>query len=194
MGTDASLRRLRSSVKRELPRRNTGTTDRELFMRTILRRIAALEKSRSVISQVSQGIPEKALDVLHGDRLEPLIRSYGADRMGQPHTEAEAAARRPYDQEFERLCRLAGLLPTTAPTLDIHKAFIRVLACRLTTDELQLCLSGMRAAREGREPTAPESAAMQAADRLWGRLNQLVGLGTLPEFETVRIRGSRRND
>jgi hypothetical protein len=116
-------------------------------MRNLRRRIETLEKSRSGQRDALRTVAEKALSGLWPNDLECLIAAYGADRVGRPLTECEAAAKRAYTEALERERRWAGLSSTTGSVLilDLRHAFINVLAFRLSGEVLELCDSGTRA-------------------------------------------------
>lgn len=157
-------------------------------MRNLRRRIEALENSSSGQRDALRNIGARAMGRLWPNQVELLVAAFGADRVGRPLTEPEASARRAYTEALERECRWAGLPATMGSglTVDFHQATIRMLAYRLSGEELQLCLSGFNAAQEGRAPNERESAAIQAQKSVMERLSLLAGFGSVAEFEAFR--------
>jgi hypothetical protein len=156
-------------------------------MQNLCRRIEALEKVGCAKRDVHQQIAEKAMSWLWPDDAEQLIRAYGADRVGRPLTERESQAKKKYAEAVERECRWARLRST--PGLDLTRyighAFVCVLAFRLSSEELGLCLSGVRAPQEGRTPTEQESAAIQTHNSELERLRLLAGIGSAAMFSEL---------
>jgi hypothetical protein len=162
-------------------------------MRNLRRRIEALEKSSAGRRDVRPAIVVEAMEWLQADDVESLMAAYGADRVGRPLTEREAAARQDYATALERECRGAGLHSTTGfePTADssramIGQAIVRVLAHRLTPEEIRLGISGVRAAQKGDAPTEQETAAQQAYLSQMERVCQLTGFKSLEELRAFQ--------
>jgi hypothetical protein len=160
-------------------------------MRNLRRRIETLEKSWRTKRHARQGIAEKAMSWLWPDDAEQLISAHGAGRVGRPLTEREVTARRKCTEALERECRWAGTHSIRCDhKADINEDILRqaaicVLACRLSSEQLELCSSGIRGAHEGREPNERETAASEAHSSEIERLSQLAGFGSIPEFEAL---------
>jgi hypothetical protein len=154
-------------------------------VRNLRRRIEALEKSRLGRRDDVRSIARKAMVWLWPDDIELLIAAFGADQSGRPLTECEAAARQGYSEALEQEYRWAGLPSTTGSglTVDLHQAATCVLAFRLSHEELELCLTGVSTAHEGRAPNEREAAAMRAYIAETERLSLLAGFGSVAEFE-----------
>jgi hypothetical protein len=64
-------------------------------------------------------------------------------------------------------------------------AVIRLLAHRLSSEQLALCRDSILGVEKGRAPTDAESAAMEAYRSEMERLAQLAGLGNAQELEAL---------
>ena len=163
-------------------------------MRNLRRRVEALEKSRRAKRHSHKRMAEETMGGLWPDDAEQLLRAYGADRVGRPLTEREAQARRSYAEAFERECQRAGFQSMRCEhTPDVREvvirmAVIRVVACRLSSEQLKLCRARILAVQKGRAPTDPESVAMEAYRSEMERLAQLAGLGDVQELEALMWR------
>jgi hypothetical protein len=106
-------------------------------------------------------------------------------------TEREAAARRKCVEALERECRRAGTHSSecdhTAGITEgvIRQAAIRVLACNLSPEQIELCISGIYASEEDRERNEKESAADEAYRAETERLSLLAGFGSVAEFDAL---------
>jgi hypothetical protein len=159
-------------------------------MRNLRRRIEALERSTSAKLDHHQVMAARAMGCLQPDDVEALIAAYGAERIGRPLTEREEAAKRTYAEALSRGCRSAGLRPIAGTDLAgaIAQSIGRVLASRMSLEELQLCRSGAIAAHEGRQTTDQESAAIQTYHSETERISLLAGFSSIAEFHTFRRR------
>jgi hypothetical protein len=159
-------------------------------MRNLRRRIEALERSNSANLGRQQAIAERAMGCLLPDDVESLLAAYGAERVGRPLTEREEAARRSYTEALGRGCRSAGLRPSAGADLvgAITQGVGRVLASRMSLEELKLCRSGALAAHEGRQASDQESAAMQTYLSEMERIGLLAGFSSVAEFSAFRRR------
>jgi len=150
-------------------------------MRNLHLRVETLEKSWHAKRDVRQRIPEKAI-TLWPDETEQLIRAYGAAQMSRPLTEREAAAFRAYTKALESECRWAGIHPIRCNHVSdidedtIQKAVLFVAAFRVSSEQLELCKSGVLADQQGREQNERESAAIEFYISERTRLFQLAGL------------------
>jgi len=159
-------------------------------MRNLRRRIEALERSNSANLGRQQAIAERAMGCLQPDDVESLLAAYGAERVGRPLTEREEAARRTYTEALKRGCRQAGLRPSAGADLvgAIAQCVGRLLASRMSLEELQLCRSGALAAHEGRQVNDQESAAMQTYRSEMERISLLAGFSSVAKFSAFRRR------
>jgi hypothetical protein len=133
-------------------------------MRTLRRRIEALEKANSADFDRQRAIANQALRSLSHDDTETLHAAYTAEELGQPVTDRQAAVRRAYVGALNRGCRSAGIRLIQGNGMYAADPILRVgllMACRLTLAELQLLQSALRAVGEGRQLTDQESAAVQ---------------------------------
>ena len=160
-------------------------------MRNLRRRIEALERSNSANLGRQQAIAERAMECLQQpDDVESLLAAYGAKRVGRPLTKREEAARRTYTEALNRGCRSAGLRPSAGADLvgAIAQCVVRVLAYRMSLEELQMCRSGVLAAHEGRQVNDQESAAMQTYRSEMERISLLAGFSSVAKFSAFRRR------
>ena len=133
-------------------------------MRTLRRRIEALEKANSADFDRQRAIANQALRSLSHDDLEALHAAYTAEELGQPVTDRQAAVRQAYVGALNRGCRSAGIRLIQGNGMYAADPILRVgllLASLLTLAELQLLQSALRAVGEGRQLTDQESAAVQ---------------------------------
>ena len=151
-------------------------------MRNLRRRIEALERSNSANLGRQQAIAERAMGCLQPDDVESLLAAYGAKRVGRPLTKREEAARRTYTEALKRGCQSAGLRPSAGADLAIAQCVGRVLASRMSLEELQLCRSGILAAHEGRQASDQEAAAMKAYRSEMERISLLAGFSSVAKF------------
>jgi hypothetical protein len=157
-------------------------------MRNLRRRIEALERSNSANLGRYQAIAERAMGCLQPDDVESLLAAYGAERVGRPLTDREEATRRKYTDALERGRRSAGLRPIAGSDLvgAITQGVAHVLASRMSLEELQLCRSGTLAAQNGRQASAPESAAIETCHSEMERISLLAGFSSVAEFSAFR--------
>jgi len=159
-------------------------------MRNLGRRIEALERSQQAKGNKSLRIAEKAVGSLWPNDAEHLLQAYGAERMGRPLTEREANAKQSYAEAVERECRWAGVHPrafehTSIDHAAIRQAAIAVVACRISSEQLELCKKGILAVQQGRRPSVAETAATEAYCLEMERISKLAGFGGVKELEAV---------
>ena len=136
-------------------------------MRTLRRRIEALEKANSAILDRQRDIANQALNSLWGGDFGALHAAYRAERLGQPLTDRQAAVKRDYIEALNRGCRSAGIRPIQGNGLyaaDPITVGGLLLASLLSLEELRLCQSALRAVREGRQLSDQESVAMKTCE------------------------------
>jgi hypothetical protein len=154
-------------------------------MRSLRRRIEALERALAVRGQDGQAVGEQALEWLSRAQLEALISAGGAEREGRPLSVSEMAARQAYAETVQRHGRGLGLglaaAPLGAPIL--RQAIIMVLVQQLSSEEFDLVRDAYQAAAQGGELSAAEYAALQAYTATLQRLCQQAGFASMAEME-----------
>jgi hypothetical protein len=78
-------------------------------MRTLRRRIEALERANSADLNRQRAIADQALTNLWPDDFGALHAAYTAEELGQPLTDRQAAVKRTYIEALNRKCRSAGI-------------------------------------------------------------------------------------
>jgi hypothetical protein len=122
-----------------------------------------------------------------------LLRAYGAERAGRPLTESEAEVKKKLAEAVAPECRWVGIPTITVPDLTpyLREAFFK--ASRLPTEDLDLCVSGLDAVREGRTPSDQELAAFGAHNAETERLGRPADFGSFQEVHAFldRTRADR---
>jgi hypothetical protein len=161
----------------------------KVVMRSLRRRIEALERQASPAPKDRERIASRALDCLSSPIPEQLLSTFGAASEGRPLNAEEAAAKRAYQEALLSKCRWAGYGSTVGfeDSLRIHDLIIRALAQTLTPGELELAREALI---KGQDATAEQSGALQKWNDEWTRLSRLAGRET-PMSTANREEGSR---
>lgn len=145
-------------------------------MRNLRRRIEVLEKSSQTVQDQRKRIIEGVLSRLDPTVAESLLSAFGAERVGRNLSDTEEAAKHAYLQALLQECPAIGHAGRDlANTLDPRHLVIVAWAHCMSTPELHLVGSAMRATEAGRSVTEEESAAIQAGNKEWLRLWRLAG-------------------
>ena len=149
-------------------------------MRKMLRRIAALEKSIARRPEQDEAIFGRALQRLSLTEMELLVLASVADRESRGLTEPQMAAKQAYRLALRTECLVAGRCSTAgfADTPALGRIMSAANLCRLSTENLKLCISGLHAQQEGRPVNAEEAAAFQICEGGWGRLCEMAGVSS----------------
>lgn len=154
-------------------------------MRSLRRRIEALETISGVLHDRQQAIAKRALNWM-GPSAESLLAAYGADRVGRPHRKHEAAARQAYAEVLEREFRGTGVPPIMDTEVDLSvvmaKCLLTVLFSPLTDQQLELFPTGSQAVRRGQTPTEAESVVLEAYNSQMERISLMMGFDSVEEF------------
>jgi hypothetical protein len=128
------------------------------------RRLEALEESLALTDKAMNELIQSAVRNISPDDLEALIDAAIAHLCGRELTEREVAAKKTYAAALALECRWRGLTVRRLP--DVAWLVGQATIHRLSEQELLRGLRGLRAQElaltQGYEPTAEESAALQA--------------------------------
>ncbi len=158
-------------------------------MRSLRRRIEALERRSSPAPKDRERIASRALEGLRPPIPERLLSTFGAASEGRPLNAEEAAAKRAYQEALLSECRWAGYGSTVGfeDALRIDRLIIQALAQTLTPEELELTREALI---KGQDATAEQSAALQKCNDELTRLSRLASRET-PMSTANRDEGSR---
>ena len=148
--------------------------------RTLRRRLAAVEQVLDAGDCEWSKIATTAMDYLWGDKKEALLGAIGALREGREPNVEELEAKREYEENLARECRIAGLASTKGldDALDVKAIMIAIVATSLSSEALELCERGIEAQESGRSPSQQESEAVHLVRTEWSRLARLAGTTT----------------
>jgi hypothetical protein len=162
-------------------------------MRSIRRRMEALQKATSARRDTATAAANRALEWLGSDQVEMLISALGAERAGHPLTERESAARQVYTHALRREYQWARLVPATniEHSRYLYYAILVTLAQRCSPDDLDLLQGASCATQQGGQPTEQESAAVQVYVSELKRLCDLAGFESTEEFRSLGTEAAR---
>ena len=155
-------------------------------MRNLERRIKKLEGSITIRPDDLEAISQEVLENMGTYKLVELAGSFGAEKRGEPLTEAQVSARRAYLESLERHCpavRFDRSLAFSRPP-NLKSALCLRICDPLCSSEFDLLCSASRAVHEeGRKLTEKESVVAERSRAEFARLCQLAGFSSVEEFD-----------
>jgi hypothetical protein len=150
-------------------------------MKTLHRRLEALEKSWAITNKARDEIVANVLYQISRENLELLIDAALASQRGRGLTEREASARQAYAAALQSECQSRGLAVRRMP--DIPQLISQTVLRQESLDQLLLGLGGLRAMAAGFEPTTAQVAVLEAHRAAQEAQYQRAGFSSEAEFE-----------
>lgn len=149
-------------------------------MKTLYRRLGALERSRAITEETCNTKILNALHRISREHLELLIDATLARRRDRELTEGEAAAQQAYAAALQTECRGSGLTLRRIP--DVPDLIFCAVTRWESLEDVVLASRALRAMTQGLEPTAEQLVALQTHQAAMQAQYQRIGFNSEAEF------------